>query len=196
MNFTLYISNQKVGKKVTAFKYMHDSFARVFNNNQPCDSNSCPCQNLGDWWNNKTASGTALLDAATNWYNSKDSWTNAFMDNSNSDSPYHSIFADHDKVVAGLFPGLVGSGGNAQVQANNATSLINQITPNSFRQLGDTLCQSPLAVRTYLWVIFDANSANTGNGNNPGSNDFVLPTNPNLATLLKDPTKMVQLKME
>jgi len=197
MAFQLFRVNQNSGP-VTAFKFMHESFARVFNNNQPCNSGasgSCPCQNLGDWWSAESASGAALIDAATKWYNGNagamDSWTNAFVNNAADNS----IYSQHNKTVAELFPGLGPNDGDTVAQADKATTLISQVTPAKFQQLGDALCQSPLAVRTYLWVIFDANKLNSGNGDNPQSNDFVMPTNPNMATLLQDPTKMVRLSM-
>ena len=62
---------------------------------------------------------------------------------------------------------------------------MNKIMPTMFEKLAQpdadghvVLCQSPLAVRAYGWVMLDEGKANTG-----GAYDFVVPINPNLEEL-------------
>jgi hypothetical protein len=51
---------------------------------------------------------------------------------------------------------------------------LNKIYVKQLKDLGNKLCTDPFAVRTYVWVILDVNSANFGNGSNPGGKDIDL----------------------
>jgi len=198
-------TNKKQGPDaVTAFELMKETFPHVFNDGQKCDrgNQACPCQNLGPWWNNESESGKALLEAAARWFNktTQGSWTNAFVNNAESKSP----FASHSKVVGALFPGGLGNGTLTE-QAKEAEKSMNKITPAMFEKLAQpdanghvALCQSPLAVRAYGWVMLDEVKANTGDGVLPDGTafDFVVPINPNLEELRGKPSPVLGTEMD
>ena len=183
---------------------MKETFPHVFNDGQKCDrgNQACPCQNLGPWWNNESESGKALLEAAARWFNktTQGSWTNAFVNNAESKSP----FASHSQVVGALFPGGLGNGTLTE-QAKEAEKSMNKITPAMFEKLAQpdanghvALCQSPLAVRAYGWVMLDEVKANTGDGVLPDGTafDFVVPINPNLEELRGKPSPVLGTEMD
>lgn len=162
------------------FEAMNKTFGDVFKNELYCEDVVCAESETKPWYE-----CSDLIEVAEkNWWNGKDSWEPAFeYDKANNNEAFMN-------VAAKLF-------GGAET-ANGAKQTLTQISVEKLKGLSpETLCTEPLAVRTYLWVIMDSNSANLGNGKGAdGSDEYFSPRNTKLDQSRKGNDGWLSLSLE